>query len=338
MKVRTALIAGIISSVVFTALIYLVSQNLGGFQAILLPDKGADWYYWKLPHPELWATVSMWVLYALHQSSVWYLAYKMNKTGYTLPQGKLGRYNIAFLVVNAVFIGLHMLQTYFFYDGLAQYVPIFTSQYSVIIMLVLVLIMMVARRGLFFGKKVPMPKDGVRGITQTHSYIIAWALVYTFWFHPTEGTWGHLLGFLYMFLLMLQGGMAYTKVHVNIKWITLLEVFVGLHGTIVAVVSGSLIWAMFLFGFMMVFVVTQMYGIIKNLAARITLSAVYLAMVALVYSNALGTGHSIANIYQIVFIPIILYALVFVFVWAYKGAIMLGRKISAGRKKEEAGS
>ena len=35
---------------------YFLSLTLSRFQSILLPDSGASWYYWKLPHPELWAT------------------------------------------------------------------------------------------------------------------------------------------------------------------------------------------------------------------------------------------------------------------------------------------
>ncbi len=334
MRTKNVFVTGILASAALTALVYVVSLNLGAFQSILLPDKGADWYYWKLPHPEVWATVSMWLLYAAHQGLVWYLIYKIAKSPRP-EEGKLGKYNIAFLLVNAGFIGLHLLQTGLFYDGLAQYVPIFTSQGSVIVMLVMILIMLAARRGLFFGKKVPLPRDGVSGVMKTHSYVIAWALVYTFWFHPTEGTWGHLLGFLYMFLLMLQGGLAKTKLHTSLNWIVVLEVFVGLHGTVVALVSGSLIWSMFLFGFAMMFVVTQMYGIIKNKAVRITLSALYLVFAGLVYRGVLGTGHTITNIYQIFMIPLILYGLVFAISWGYAGVMRLRKKTAKPKRSAE---
>ena len=37
-----------------------------------------------------------------------------------------------------------------------------------------------------------------------HGYYFAWAIIYTFWYHPMEITGGHLLGFFYMFLLLLH--------------------------------------------------------------------------------------------------------------------------------------
>ena len=46
-----------------------------------------------------------------------------------------------------------------------------------------------------------------------------------------EATSGHLIGFLYMFLLMLQGSLLFTRAHVNRWWTLVLEVAVLAHGT-----------------------------------------------------------------------------------------------------------
>jgi hypothetical protein len=89
-------------------------------------------------------------------------------------------------------------------------------------------------------------------------------VVFTFWFHPMEGTAGHLLGFLYLFLLMGQMSLARTSWHTKIGWLTFLEVFVAFHGAVVAICAGNGMWPMFFFGFMMMFIVTQVFGIIKS--------------------------------------------------------------------------
>jgi hypothetical protein len=52
--------AGILFSVVFTALIWLLGPRLEIFPH--LPDQGATWYYWKLPAPETWARITAWGL------------------------------------------------------------------------------------------------------------------------------------------------------------------------------------------------------------------------------------------------------------------------------------
>jgi hypothetical protein len=311
--------------------IYLVSLTLGRFQSILLPDTGAGWYYWKLPTLAFWATFTAWVLYILHQVSVWRLIYLL-KNQPPLADDQVGQINMKLLIVNGVFIALHLLQTALFYDGLAQTVPVMSSQGSVIVMLVMVLILMNGKRGLFFGKKVKLPAKGVQSVFKVHSYYIAWALVYTFWFHPTEGTWGHLMGFLYIFLLMLQMSLGRTKFHTNIKWITLLEVYVAVHGAVVALEAGNGMWPMFLLGFMLMFIITGMYGIISNKVALVGVSVLYLAIVTLVYSGVLGNANTLADFHQITWIPIILYALVFVLALVFAWVYQLVSKNNASKK------
>jgi hypothetical protein len=114
---------------------------------------------------------------------------------------------------------------------------------------------------------------------------------------------------------MIQLSLAKTKIHTQINWLTFLEVFVALHGAIVAVVAKNGMWPMFLFGFLMMFIVTGQYGIIKQKSALIGASAVYLAMAFLVYSGVFGNDNTLADIHQITWIPIILYGLVFAFSW-----------------------
>ena len=318
----------IILSAVITVLIYFASLTMGRFRAILLPDTGAAWYYWKLPSPELWATVSMWVLYAAHQITVWYMIYKISRAPYA-PKGKISKLNMTLLILNGVFILLHIVQSMIFYDGLAQFVPVMSSQGSVIVMLVMVLILMMPKRGLFFGKKVKLPQKGVSFIRKTHGFYIAWAIVYTFWFHPAEGTLGHLMGFFYLFLLFAQMSLAKTRFHTDKRWITVMEVYVAVHGAIVAVGQGNGMWPMFLFGFLMMFIVTQLYGLTDKKPQIVAVTAIYAAIAILVYSGVLGNQNTLADIHQVTWIPIILYGLVFVLAFVFWGIAEVRDKIKA---------
>ncbi len=329
-SLKSALWFVFVFSFVMVAATWLLSPLLAGFRALLLPDSGASWYYWKLPKPELWASVSMWALYLAHQITVWVLIYKLKNA--PRPQaGTIGKYNLQLLIANAVFIVLHFVQTALFYDALAQFVPVMSSQGSVIVMLVMMLILLNNRRGLFFGKRVALPAPGVSATQKVHGFYIAWAVVYTFWFHPMEGTWGHLMGFLYLFLLMGQMSLARTSWHTKIGWLTILEVFVALHGAVVAILAGNGMWPMFFFGFMLMFVVTQVFGILKNKIALIGVFASYIALVLTTYSGALanlftGTPVGWSSIHQITWIPVILYGLVFVLAWVFAGVSALLKK------------
>ena len=72
------------------------------------------------------------------------------------------------------------------------------------------------------------------------------------------------------------------------------------------------------------FIVTQVYGIVKNRIAIAGITASYIALVLVTYSGSLanlftGTPVGWADIHQITWIPIILYALVFALCWLLAG-------------------
>lgn len=316
----------IVVSFILTLLIYLSSLTLGRFQELLLEDKGASWYYWKLPELDLLASISAWVLYLAHQFSVWIIILKIKKEPMPMA-GRVTGLNLLLLITNGIFVIFHIVQTMLFYDGLAQNLPVMSSQGSVIVMLVLILIILNPRRGLFFGKSIRLPENATNSVLKYHGLYISWALVYTFWFHPTEGTLGHLMGFLYMFLLMIQMSLINTTHHFSIKWITVLEVYVAVHGAIVAVEQGNGMWPMFLFGFLFMFVVTQAYGIIDKKSALLGITASYVISVLVIYSGILGNDISITDIHQITWIPIILYALVFVISYMIQSGFLIAKII-----------
>ena len=314
-----ALAGGLVFSLAFTALIWWTGRYLAGIPH--LPDEGASWYYWKLPAPTVWSRVTAWGLYLAHQISLWGLIYYAQTRVKKYTTG-LHRVNVFALGVNALFLFLHLLQTQVWYDGLAQDVSIFTSQGSVIVMLVWILLMENSRRGLFFGKKAPIGQSIVQAARKYHGYVFAWAAVYTFWYHPMENTWGHLIGFFYMFLLLLQGSLFFTRVHMNRWWTVTLEVAVLVHGTIVAVLQGNNIWPMFAFGFGGIFVITQMHGLGLSLRVRGGILAVYAALAVWVYS-----GRGWANLNEIIRIPVIEYLAVFVLALLIGAVLWIARRV-----------
>lgn len=313
-----ALAAGVLFSFLFTALIWAAGGWLADTRAQLLPDTGASWYYWKLPEPTFWSRASAWGLYALHQVALWGLIYYAQTRPHRYTTG-LHRVNVAALSVNALFIVLHFIQTHIWYDGLAQDVSIFSSQGSVILLLVAVLLMENQRRGLVWGKKAPISQEIGRFVRRYHGYLFAWAAVYTFWYHPMESTSGHLIGFVYMFFLLLQGSLFFTRVHINRWWTLTQEVMVLVHGTLVAVMQGNGIWPMFAFGFAGLFVITQMHGLGLALRTRLGLLALYVLLVVWVYSD-----RGVAQLNEIIRIPLIEYVVMFLMA----GLIWLGLRLA----------
>ena len=312
---------GILFSLGFVGLIWLLGSKLDSVQ--LAPDQGASWYYWKLPNPTFWTRATAWGFYLLHQLSFWGLIYYA-QTRVKKYSTKMHWVNYAALAVNAFFILLRILQTQLWYDGLAQDVSIWSSQISVIILLVWVLLMENRTRGIFFGKPAPLSKDLIRFARKYHGYFFAWATVYTFWYHPTIATSGHMIGFLYMFLLLLQGSLFFTRIHINRWWMLFQEVAVLVHGTLVAVMQGNGMWPMFAFGFGGVFVITQMHGLKLPKWLRWTFLAIYITLALLVYS-----ARDITMIHQIAWIPVIEYLVVFALAGVLWGIMRMTSKRSS---------
>jgi hypothetical protein len=324
-----ALAGGLIFSLAFTGLIWWAGRFLAAVPH--LPDQGAAWYYWKLSVPTVWSRLTAWGLYLAHQLTIWGLIYYAQTRVKKYTVG-LHPVNVAALGANALFILLHFAQTQIWYDGLAQDVSIFSSQGSVIVMLVWILLMENSRRGLFFGKKAPIGQTIVQAARKYHGYVFAWAAVYTFWYHPMENTLGHLAGFLYMFLLLLQGSLFFTRIHINRWWTAVQEVAVLFHGTLVAVLQGNGIWPMFAFGFGGIFVITQMHGLGLSRWVRGAILAAYAALVVWVYS-----GRGLAKLNEIVRIPLIEYLAVFVLALLIGAVLWFARRLrpvsSAGAEK-----
>jgi glycosyltransferase involved in cell wall biosynthesis len=268
---RKALDWGILFTVLISLSIVVIGVWLTNYElAAPDPEMGGFFYEWQLANPTFWSRATAWVGYALHNLLIWgtiYWAQERSSRQYT---GTLKPVNLIALGINGVFIVLHLLQTLFFYDGIAQDLPSWTAQFTVIMMLFVIMMMENRRRGMFFGKKLNFRKEFYDWLKRYHGYAFSFAVIYTFWFHPMVPTIGHIVGFAYVIFVMLQGSLMFTKVHVNRKWIFLNEILVLPHAAFVAINQGGGIVYMFLFGFLTIFIVTQMHGLglkpwIKNL-------------------------------------------------------------------------
>ena len=296
----------IILAALATSCILFLQPSLD--QVNLLPDQGAAWYFWKRSDPNFASQASAWGGYLVHQFFIWSVIIWAKKNREALKdRTKLHFINWVALAGTAAFGVLHFFQTAIWYDGLAQNVSVFSSQASVILLLVVVLMIEAPRRGLFFG----MGRKNFIGVKpfliKYHGYYFSWAVVYTFWFHPMETTWGHLFGFFYTFLLMIQAGFIFTRVHTNRWWTLTLEVLVLFHGVVVALLAGQEFWTMFLFGFLAMFIVTQMHGLGLSRLLRWFFGGLFLIALIVIYSER-GWGQA----HEILRIPVIDYILVFV--------------------------
>jgi hypothetical protein len=325
-KVKYVWIFGVLFAFTFVFLIWLLAPNLKHFTDTLIQRNDINWYYWKLPTRDFWTMNTVWALYLANQISIWTIIYFAQKNSYgfrKIGTSGLAKYTLAALAITVTFVFLHLIETQASFDGLAQDVPILTSQGSVIVLLSIVLIIENQRRGLFLGIKAgkPFTASVAAFFRSSHKYIFSWALIYTFWFHPMAGDPQLLSGFFYMFLLFTQMMLAWTSLHLDRRWIVFLESYVALHAVIVAVWNynffrGTQIWPMFFSGFSFMFIFTYMFAFKASKKVYGFFVALYIAFLIWLYLPIpYGFGRPIQNLAMLEFlwIPIILYALAGIF-------------------------
>ncbi len=277
---------GLAGCAAFIGLIFLMAPYSDGVN--LEPDKGNMWYFWQRADANAWSRLSAWLPYTAHQLAMWFLIARAREVRPKYVFG-LHTFNVWALAVNGFFIVLHIVQTRLFYDGLAQDVHEATSMGSVILMLLLILVLENRRRGMFFGIPVPFMETAGQAVRRYHGFYFSWAIIYTFWYHPVEMTVGHIAGFAYMSLLLLQGSLFFTRYHINRWWTMSLEVLFVVHGALVAWFimnkgeNGP--WSMFLFGGIAVFLITQLHGLGLSARARWTIALPLVAVMAGFYAR-----------------------------------------------------
>jgi hypothetical protein len=275
------------------------------------PNDDGFFYEWKLANPDFWSRATVWIGFAAHQLAHWITIWWAQEK-YGQYSDKLRAANLWAVGINVVFIVLHYLQTMFFYDGIAQDIPSWTAQFAVIMMLFVIIAMENRRRGIFFGRKLNFRAEFYDWMKRYHGYAFSFAVIYTFWFHPMVPTWGHLLGFAHVILVMFQGSIMLTRAHLNRKWTFLLEILVLPHAALVAwnqVASGmpNMLLRMFIFGFLAIFIVTQMHGLGLKAWVKNVFGFGFLASIVLIYVF----DTRFVNINEVIRIPAIEYLMIF---------------------------
>ena len=191
-----------------------------------------------------------------------------------------------------------------------------------IMMLFVIIALENRRRGMFFGKKLNFSTEFYGWLRRYHGYAFSFAVIFTFWFHPMVPTFGHIFGFLHVIRVMLQGSLMFTRAQLDRKWNFLLELIGLPHAALIALGQGTGIVYMFLFGFLTIFIVTQMHGLGLKAWVNYLFGAGYLLSILFTYL-VLRAPYQ-AN--EIIRIPAIEYLMVFLmygFWWL--GARLLGQ-------------
>lgn len=328
---RNLILAGVLISAAFTAVIALTAANLSRFE--IVGHTTAFAYPWRLVDPTTLTRLAVWTGYLLHNIIAWVIIYLAKREN---PKYKTGMqwFNWAMLIVNGVFFSLHILQTQIWYDGLAQDVPEITAFGSVALMLMVILILETPRRGLIFGKKLKFHQQFMRIVREYHGYLFSWAIIYDYWYHPTVATFGHLAGFFYTFLLYVQATLIYNRVHLNKWWTFTLEFLVLVHGVSVAIFQGQAMWPMFAFGFGAMIVLTQMYGLGLSTWTKRGLALGFVVAALATYA-LMGR---LSSIHEILRIPVLDYAVVFLLYGIYLGIAWIGKRFSRRVQTASAGT
>jgi hypothetical protein len=320
---RNIILTGLLVSVAFTLVIAATGTNLSGFS--IAGTTVAFQYPWRLTDPTIASRLTAWGGYVLHNLIAWGIIFfaQRERPKY---RANLRWFNWAFIGTNVIFSALHLIQSQIWYDGLAQDVPEITALGSVALMLMVVILFETPRRGLIFGKKVKFKDGFIKVARKYHGYLFSWAIIYTFWYHPTEGTFGHLAGFFYMSMLFVQSVLIFNRAHVNKYWTFFLEFFVLIHGVLVAIFQGREMWPMFAFGFGAMVVLTQMYGLGLNTRAKRAIAVGFLVLTIGTYA-IMGR---LESIHEIIRIPALDYMVVGLLYLLYLGGNSLFNKIKRG--------
>ena len=311
------------AALALTAVIWLTAGSLQARFDVVNEKYFAFYYPWQTRNPGAMAYITSWLGYALHNLAAWAVIWAAQRTRPKFDR-RFRWFNWAMVAVNLGGFGLHWLQTRLWYDGLAISVPEVTSQGSVVLMLVFILILETPRRGLVWGKRLKFRPAFLDAVRRYHGYLFSWALIYTFWYHPMEATLGHLAGFFYMLVLLSQSVLLFNRAHLNKWWTFFLETLVLVHGTLVAIGQGNGLWPMFFFGFAAMIVLTQMHGLGLSARARRWAALTFVAGTLLFY----GLHGQWARLNEVIRIPFIEYAAVFLFYGLYLGGSFIARTLS----------
>ena len=196
---------------------------------------GSGYYPWISKDVTIAGFVTSWLGYILHQFGLFYIMYRAQKVrdaGEINWSDDRNKYTTIAFAFNMNMAALKFIQSHVFYDGLAASVPEVAAQCSVIFFLIFAVMLEMPRRGLFFGsvKRLPLFNIAAKAfVRKYHGYFMAFGTIFNFWYHPTEGSLGHYLGFFNQLIFILQSSLLFTRLHRDRNWTFLVETCVLVH-------------------------------------------------------------------------------------------------------------
>ena len=224
---------------------------------------------------------------------------------------QLGTTNYVSILGTFFFILLRIFQTHAWYDGLALDIPEASSMTTVIVALSLSCLMQQSERGLILG--FSPNSDTLTLLTNVarrcHGYVYAFTVVFTFWYHPTEGGMMHLPGFFMIILFLFQGCLMFTASHLNVVWRTFLEMLILPHTLLVEKArSHRNLWKMFVSGYTILFLMSHMHAFHISFLAKSVLSLTAVFVLYSMYSSSVRT-----LVTESLRIPVTYYAFILIF-------------------------
>ena len=316
--------SGLLAAVIFCVIVGLLTHLLGGRLRENFPAlpvwRGTLWYRWKslpseearkfslftginFPHSFHLRAKSAWLGFLLHfifltVMIIWAQFHFSGRHAHNCPTpsapdwcgwtNELEPIHFVFLAGTGVFILLHLLQTHYKYDGIAQDSPQLVPIIGTVLSLCVLALMQQTERGLVFG--YGLEDETFVALTNIarrfHPYVVGWVIVFTFWFHPMEGGLHHLPGLLPLMCTMIQGCLLFSSAHLNPLWRVGLELLGFPHAIYIEWSHPDRgRWKMFLTGVLLTPLVVHFHIFKISVALTTTLLLCYVTLFLFLYRN-----------------------------------------------------
>lgn len=254
---------------------YTGQSGYGRFEIRGASGKSMD-YPWRLALPSKNGTILAWLLCVLHVLGQWTVLHLASQEkvrllkdeGVPRYSNELNKWNYWMVGVNIAGIALGFVHKQIYYDGLVGTLSESVAQNAVVFYLSVVLLMETPRRGMFFhrGRGFFCFAQDVQTalsdfLKRYHGYLFSLAFTVNYHYQAIESTSSHFFGYFYQMLLIFQGTLLFNHSHKDRGWTFWLESLVLLHAIGVAAIQNIRSLCMFTFGFALMTMVTQIWGL-----------------------------------------------------------------------------
>ena len=331
-------------TLVFLLVVHLASPRLKRAFPPLPIWRGAFWYRWRslpskkalafspftgiiFPHKLIIRAKSAWLCFLLHllfmtSMVAWSQYQHSSRETHNCPHpapphwcgwtSQLEPTHYVTILGSIIFIVLRLVQTHMWYDGLALDVPEASAMVATIVASCVALFMQQTERGLVFGQSINTETSlALTNIARRfHGYVFTTSLVFTFWYHPTEGGIMHSSGFLLLILFLIQGSLMYTVTHLGVVWRNLLEFTVLPHSLLIEWTRSrpkNESWKMFLSGYLLTFLITHIHAFEIPNSIKICIFCAFIILLYFLFSRNLRAGWSTTVSIPIIYLVCVIF-------------------------------